>query len=109
LTRERRLTRPDEFKLAFAKGKRRRQAPLALVYRHAPESAARLGLAVSRKQARSAVLRNRIKRQAREIFRQRADTLPLGDYVIYAVSSCEGLHKRELGQHLVRLFEGATR
>ena len=108
LTRHRRLTRPEEFKTAFAQGRRQRRSPLALVHRPDPSQPARLGLAVSRKQARSAVLRNRIKRQAREVFRLRADALPLGDYVIYAVTSCEGLKPQELRIRLAQLFDGVS-
>lgn len=42
----------------------------------------RLGLVIPKKQARSAVLRNAIKRQAREVFRHRRNELPVLDIVL---------------------------
>ena len=43
---------------------------------------ARLGLAISKKCAKSAVQRNRIKRLAREVFRSIQGGLPAADYVV---------------------------
>jgi len=43
---------------------------------------ARLGLAVSKRCAASAVARNRLKRVIRESFRQHHVQLPAGDYVV---------------------------
>lgn len=57
----------------------------ALHYRTAAPSSqphARLGLVIPKKQARTAVLRNAIKRQAREIFRRRQADLPHCDLVL---------------------------
>lgn len=54
----------------------------ALHYRHNGLQGARLGLVIPKKQARSAVLRNAVKRQARELFRQRRATLPAVDLVL---------------------------
>lgn len=42
----------------------------------------RLGLVIPKKQARSAVLRNAIKRQARELFRKCGSRLPAVDVVL---------------------------
>lgn len=54
----------------------------ALHYCSNAQSGARLGLVIPKKQARSAVLRNAIKRQARECFRLRVANLPAFDLVL---------------------------
>ena len=50
---------------------------------------ARLGLVVSKKVSKRAVVRNRIKRQIRETFRQQQQTLGARDYVVVAKSPLE--------------------
>lgn len=52
-------------------------------------SGARLGLVIPKKQARTAVLRNAIKRQARELFRHRRSALPPLDLVLRLAQSVE--------------------
>lgn len=54
----------------------------AVHYRPNGLDRARLGLVIPKKQAPTAVLRNAIKRQAREIFRLRRNTLPSVDLVL---------------------------
>jgi ribonuclease P protein component len=54
----------------------------ALHYRPNGLSDARIGFVIPKKQARSAVLRNAVKRQARELFRQRRSGLPPLDLVL---------------------------
>lgn len=51
---------------------------------HSDGDLPRLGLAVSRKVSARAVGRNRIKRQARESFRQASNRLPAIDIVVMA-------------------------
>lgn len=50
---------------------------------------ARIGLVVSKKVSKKAVIRNRIKRQIREAFRQQQQTLGAVDYVVVAKSPLE--------------------
>lgn len=59
-----------------------RGALFVLHYRHNNREGARLGLVIPKKQARKAVLRNAIKRQARESFRQRRTGLPAMDMIL---------------------------
>lgn len=52
-----------------------------------PAGSARLGLAVSRKVSKRAVVRNRVKRIARESFRRQRAALPAVDILVIARSS----------------------
>ena len=53
-----------------------------LHYRRNHLPSARLGLVIPKKQARTAVLRNAVKRQARELFRQVRGQIPAVDLVL---------------------------
>lgn len=70
---------------------------------------ARLGLAISKKQARRAVDRNRLKRVVRETFRQHRARLPGTDIVVLARAAAVGVPRRRLTdsleQHFTRLGE----
>ncbi len=62
----------------------------------------RLGLAISRKAASSAVQRNRIKRVIRESFRQNPGDLPAVDVVVMARPLAAKTGNAELGTSLER-------
>lgn len=79
-----RLRGAPQFDLAFRQGKRLQEGPLSAVVRLRQDGEARLGLAISRKAVPLAVTRNRIKRQARESFRQHRRELAAVDVVIFA-------------------------
>lgn len=64
----------------------------------------RLGLAISRKVARSAVARNRIKRQIRETFRVQQASLDALDIVVLGRQGAALANKRELGAALEKLW-----
>lgn len=72
-----------DFDRIFRDGRRVALPLLALHWRSA-DGPARLGLAVSRKVDRRAVVRNRIRRVLRDHFRQLRALLPPGDYVLVA-------------------------
>jgi ribonuclease P protein component len=61
---------------------RARKGPLSLAARDNGGSTARLGLVIPKRQVRSAVRRNRIKRVVRESFRARRGDLPPLDLVV---------------------------
>lgn len=63
------------------------------------QSNARLGLVIPKKQARTAVLRNAIKRQAREVFRHQQSSLPPMDLVLRLVRPVE---RHQAGDAAVR-------
>jgi len=65
---------------------------------------ARLGLAVSRKAARSAVARNRIKRQVREAFRHGREAVAGLDVVVVARPAAAAARGAELRGSLERLW-----
>ena len=67
--RDARLLKAAEFRAVFRRGRRARSGLLHARLRANGKRRARLGLAVSRKAARNAVLRNRVRRQLRESFR----------------------------------------
>ena len=80
--RQLRLRVATEFSEVFAARKVLRGPCFALHYRPNDRPHARLGLVIPKKQARAAVLRNAIKRQARELFRLRRAGLPPCDLVL---------------------------
>ncbi len=73
---------------------------------------ARLGLAVSRKTSKRAVIRNRLKRSVRESFRQRRHALPVVDILVIAHAAAVGASstqlRQELDQHWAQLDQRYT-
>lgn len=80
--RQLRLRAAAEFSEVFVARRVLRGELFALHYRPNDKPYARLGLVIPKKQARAAVLRNAVKRQARELFRQRRSGLPALDLVL---------------------------
>ncbi|OBS09572.1 ribonuclease P protein component [Acidihalobacter prosperus] len=66
---------------------------------------ARLGLAISRKCAKQAVVRQRIKRVIRESFRQRRLAFPAVDIVVMCRPDAARLDKRRLREALERQWQ----
>lgn len=86
--RQARLLTAAEYAEVFAARRVLRGTLFALHYRPnvaADQTNPRLGLVIPKKQARTAVLRNAIKRQAREIFRRQRIALPVMDLVLRLV------------------------
>jgi ribonuclease P protein component len=69
---------------------------------------ARLGLAMSRRAAKRAVDRNKLKRLARESFRQQRQ-LPMMDFVVMARPGAAAATKAELRESLDRHFQRLQR
>ena len=97
--RSARVRARPEFDAVFAGGRRAANALLAL-HHLGDDRPARLGLAVSRKVDRRAVVRNRIKRVLRDRFRHLRASLPGGAYVIVARSGAARASGAELGDAL---------
>lgn len=104
-----RLKTAAQFKQALEGGRRLSGPALSLVYRQpapAPDGP-RLGLAISRRQLPRAVDRNRIKRLARESFRQQAG-LPAADVVLMAARTARQCSNAQLRAALDTLWNQLT-
>lgn len=77
-----RLRRPEEFSAVFSSRRILRSERFELRFRPNGGSSARLGLVIAKRFARHAVLRNLLKRLAREAFRQVRPQLPPLDLVL---------------------------
>ena len=81
-TRQQRILTSSEFQRVFRQSRRVSDNLFMVCARFQSTPPARLGLAISKKHARRAVDRNRLKRHARETFRRNAAALRPGDYII---------------------------
>lgn len=100
-----RVLKPAEF-LALRRNSRR----ISVGHFHAEASAserdtARVGMAVSRRVSKRAVVRNRIKRQVRESFRHCMGTLPSFDVMVVARGSAATQDNAVLRTDLQRLWQ----
>ena len=77
-----RLTDPERYQEIFKAGKKVRHPLLGIMALASGLEYARLGLAVSRKVSRKAVIRNKIKRRIREYFRREQARLYPLDFVV---------------------------
>lgn len=102
-SRERRLLRADQYDRVFAQPKRSGDGYVAVLARRSEQPPSRLGLAISKRAARRACDRNRIKRAAREVFRQ-LDTDDAWDFVVLARSQAANADKKVLANSLRRHF-----
>jgi ribonuclease P protein component len=84
LPRTARLLRPGDFTALRGNSKRTSSRCLLAEYRATTQSSARLGMAVSRRVSKLAVVRNRIRRVIRESFRLHRAALPCLDILVIA-------------------------
>ena len=93
------------FRRAYNKGKTAADSRLALYVRRNGQKANRLGLTVSTKVGR-AVVRNRVRRRLREIYRLHEDMLSLGcDVVIVARVRAASSDYHQLEKSFLRLAD----
>lgn len=100
--RSSRLTRRAEFNRVFARGKRTRTRYFTLIAAPA-QGTPRLGMAIGRRSAARAVVRNRMKRVIRETFR--GSSLPACDVVVLARLAAAKAGTKALRDDLKRGFE----
>ena len=105
--RANRLTRPDEFRRVFQKGRHRR-IQVDGIFSRVRESLhphARLGLAISKRSLKRAVDRNRVKRLVRESFRHHFEQLPAVDIVIMSETKLASMDNAVILHQLGMLWE----
>ena len=84
LPRTARLLRPSDFAALRAAALRLSSRHFRAEYRVSPSGEARLGMAVSRRVSKQAVVRNRIRRVTREHFRLHRAAMPRLDVLLIA-------------------------
>ncbi|MGB0845731.1 MAG: ribonuclease P protein component [Thiolinea sp.] len=105
--RKNRLTRPEEFRRVFQRGRHRRIQVEGILCRarESSTSHARLGLAISKRSLKRAVDRNRVKRLVREGFRTHFTQLPAVDIVIMGETKLASMDNAVILQQLGMLWE----
>ncbi|MAA75657.1 MAG: ribonuclease P protein component [Salinisphaeraceae bacterium] len=99
-SKSQKLRQPSEFRRVFGEGRRRADRFFVVIACANEGTAARLGLAISKKVARRAVDRNRIKRIIRESFRSAAPDMPAIDIVVLARRDTARTDNRQLFESL---------
>ncbi|MDF7667244.1 ribonuclease P protein component [Orbaceae bacterium ESL0727] len=103
--RELRLLTPLDFNSVFQESVRAGSPYLTLVTRVNNLAHPRLGFAIAKKQIKRAHERNRIKRIAKEYFRQRQLTLPAVDFIVMAKTTVIELDNAQLVATLDKLCQ----
>ena len=105
LPRHSRLLKPAEYKAVFDNPPHRFSAgQILLLAKPSPTQTSRLGIVAPKKACRLATGRNRFKRQVRESYRERRQTLPAFDIIILARSGIADIDNAGLRQRLDTLW-----
>jgi len=102
--RRARLTKPEDYKSVFAEATRATVGCLTMLARRNQLEHPRLGLAIAKKHANSAVARNLIKRATRESFRLLQHKLCGVDVVVLTRPGVTKLSRAELHASLAKLW-----
>ena len=97
------------FGRVFKQAERSRDNLFTVLYTDNDERAPRLGLAISKKNCRLAVERNRLKRIVRESFRQHQATLPGIDIVVLNQAGTHKANNKQLFASLGRHWQRCGR
>lgn len=95
---------PEHYKNVFQQAHRAGSPHFTIIARNNLFSHPRLGLAVPKKQIKTAVGRNRFKRLCRESFRHAQHKLPNKDFVVIAKHSAQFLSNEEMFLLLDKLW-----
>lgn len=98
------LLRPSDFTRLRESGYRLNSQQLCIQYGNREEPGPRLGMAVSRRVSKLAVVRNRIRRQVRESFRLHRARLPAFDILVIARQSAAQQTNAQLRAELESLW-----
>ncbi|EIJ42039.1 ribonuclease P protein component [Beggiatoa alba B18LD] len=101
-SRQQRLLKAADFKKVFEKSYKSGDRYFTVLARANGLSQARLGLAIAKKQMKLAVMRNRVKRLARESFRLHQHTLAGLDCVVLARQNLADIENATLLCSLIR-------
>ncbi len=99
--RELRLLTPEHYQHVFQQAHSAGSPHFTIIARNNSLSHPRLGLAVPKKQIKTAVARNQFKRLARESFRLNQHNLPNKDFVVIAKKSAQF----KSNQEVMKLFD----
>ena len=100
-----RLRRRADFLAVQHEGRRRHGEHLVVIRRRAPGACSRLGVTVS-KRVGNAVVRSRVKRLLREVFRaRRRDITPPSDVVVIAKPGADTLTYAQAATEFARALE----
>lgn len=103
-----RIRQRSDFQLIFSRGIRRSTTHLRAVILSNQRDWSRIGMAVSRKVG-NAVVRNRLKRRLREIFRCHRDQAPeTRDFIFIPRPGCADLSFEELREEMVNLISSKS-
>jgi ribonuclease P protein component len=91
-----RLLLATDFDLVFKNGRRSSDQWFTILFTEGAAGRPRLGLAIAKRRVRKANQRNRIKRVARESFRQVRAEMPAADVVVMAGSRAADASNAEL-------------
>ncbi len=108
-TRELRLLTPEHYQNVFQQAHRAGSPHFTIIARNNTLSHPRLGLAVPKKQIKTAVGRNRFKRLARESFRLQQNQLPSKDFVVIAKKSAQDLSNEDVFKIFEKLWHRLSR
>lgn len=103
------MTDAREFRAVFAGAERYADRYFTILVGPNSREGARLGMAISRRNARRAVDRNRLKRLVRERFRHRREQLAAFDCVVMVRPPAAGAARATLNASLERLWERVAR
>lgn len=106
LKKQNRITKTRDLQMVYRKGKTLHTP--ALVIKFLPESTpVKVGLVVSKKISKKAVIRNRIKRALREEMRANKDNLATGSYMLVAKVGAALVENKDIRRQLSAALERA--
>jgi len=100
-----RLATEAEFDQVFRNGRRSADQYFTVLYHPNTSGHARIGFALARQRVRLAVDRNRLRRLARESFRQADPALPPVDIVLLARDAAAGASNPDITASLARHWD----
>jgi ribonuclease P protein component len=103
-TRRHRLLKSEDFRRVFSLGKKKHLNGITVLAYGNNQALPRLGFALSKKQIKKAVQRNKIKRIAKEAFRNQQTLLAGVDYVVLVNKTCLNHNKTDLYQYFQRVL-----